>query len=76
MNEEARLLMLIWESISDFISTGDKQEAADAIVGSFVEGGHDLDLLFDADGECPFIDRALSAAQIEDEDEPYGEDEF
>ena len=67
MNEQAHLMTLIWEGLAEFISPGDKQEAADALVKSFMEF-HDIDELFDADGECPYIDRALAASGIEDDE--------
>lgn len=76
MNDESRLMMLIWESISDFISTNDKQTAAQALISSFVENGYEIDDLFDADGECPYIDRALVAIkENQDEDGDDAADE-
>jgi hypothetical protein len=74
MNEESRLLMLIWASVSDYISGGDKQQAADSLVESFVECGHEVEELYDADGECPFIDRALATVAAQDADD--GSDTF
>lgn len=79
MNDEARLMVLIWESISDFVISGEKQDAADALVASFVELGHDVEQLYDAEGECPFLDRALvsAAAANEDDEEPgYNDEEY
>lgn len=66
MNDESRLMMRIWEQVSEVISSGDKQDAADAIVNSFVEFGYDVETLYDADGECPYIDRALATAAAEE----------
>lgn len=74
MNEEAHLLALIWEAIGDLISSADKQDAADALVGSFIECGHEIESLYDADGECQFLDRALSSAH-ENENEGAEEED-
>ncbi len=75
MNEESRLMMQIWEAVSDFINSGEKQDAADAIVEAFVDSGHDVEQLYDAEGECPYIDRALTSAAAENEDIDENEDE-
>lgn len=79
MNDEARLLALAWEAVSDFISNSDKQEAANVLVDAFVEAGHEVEILFDAEGECNYLDRALTAnhdraLHEEDEEELYDED--
>lgn len=78
MNDEARLMMLIWESISDFISTSDKQTAAQALVSSFIESGHEIDELYDADGECPYIDKALASTKdvIDEDGEETGDEDY
>ena len=76
MNEEGRLLALAWESISDFISNGDKQDAANALVDAFVEAGIDVEALFDAEGECNYLDRAMTAnhdRSLAEEEEELGE---
>lgn len=80
MNDEARLLALSWEAISDFIPNSDKQEAANVFVDAFVEAGHDVETLFDAEGECNYLDRAMTAnhdrSQAEEEDEINGDDGY
>lgn len=68
MNDEARLMMQIWERVSDYINSGEKQDAADAMVEAFIDSGHDVETLYDAEGECPYIDRALTSAAAENED--------
>lgn len=76
MNDEARLMMTVWEAVSDYVSSGCKQDAADALVGAFVEVGHDVELLYDADGECPYLDRALASAATEEEEPALDEEEW
>lgn len=73
MNDESRLMISIWTAVSDFIANGDKQDAADALVESFVEQGHDVETLYDADGECPYIDRALASKAADAENDGFGE---
>jgi hypothetical protein len=78
MNEEYRLMMHIWLALTDYIPAGAKQEAADDLVDSFVEHGIPIGELYDAEGECPYIDRALATAAeaAAEEEEPVdGEDE-
>lgn len=79
MNDEARLLFSLWESVGEFVPASDKQEAAAQMIRSLIEiGGHDFDLLHDAEGECPYLDKAITeiAAEIaEEEDEVEYEDE-
>ena len=68
MNEESRLLMMIWESLGDFISKGDKPEAAKAVVAAFIEMGNDARELFNLEGEDEHIDAALTEAMEDEED--------
>lgn len=66
MNDEARLLYSLWESVSDFIPTGERQEAATALINVLIElNDNDINLLHDAEGECPHLDRALEAVADE-----------
>ena len=69
MNDEARLLLSIWEAVQDYIPTGDRQEAALGVIKSLVELGNDLELLHDAEGECPYLDRALNEAALDQDEE-------
>lgn len=73
MDEEAHLISSIWERISDYISTGYKQDAANALVHAFLDVGIEIEELADAEGECPILDRAL-AERREPEDYLYDED--
>lgn len=80
MNDEARLLFSLWETVGEFVPNGDKQEAASQMIRTLIDvGGNDFDLLHDAEGECPHLDRALAeiAAEIaEDEDDLSDEIEW
>ena len=71
MDDEARLLALVWEGMSDFVSTSDKQEASTALVNAFMESGYEITDLFDAMGECSYLDKALTTKH----DEVIAEDE-
>jgi hypothetical protein len=77
MNDEARLLFGLWEAVSDLIPTGDRQEAAANLIRVLIEqGGNDIDLLHDAEGECPYLDRALEEVAeelAEDADDLFDE---
>ncbi len=73
MNEEARLLVSLWEAVSDHIPAGSRQEAGASMIRVMMEYGHDLALLHEAESECPFLDRALD--QVSDEEgEEFEED--
>ena len=66
MNDEARLLFGLWESVSDVIPLGERQEAAANMIRVLIEqNGNDIDLLNDAEGECPHLDRALAEVTVE-----------
>lgn len=71
MNEESRLLMLIWESLDTIIPKSSKDAAAVAIVEAFSEMGHDARNLFDLEGEDEHIDAALTLKMEDEEDEDY-----
>ena len=77
MNDEARLLYALWEGISDLVPTGDRQEAAASMIRVLIElNDSDINLLHDAEGECPYLDRALEevAEEVrEDADELFDE---
>ena len=68
MNEESRLLMLIWEGLDNLIPASNKAVAATAIVAAFGEMGHDARDLFDLEGEDEYIDAALTD-RMEDEEQ-------
>lgn len=59
MNDEAQLLLLIWESVQEYIPQRDKKEVATAIIKHMSEYGNDLSLLRDAEGEDHVLDIAL-----------------
>lgn len=72
MNDEARLLFSIWESISEFIAPNDRREAAKTIILNLIEhNSSELRLLHDAEGECPHLDDALEEVfqEIEEDSE-------
>lgn len=72
MNQEARLLYRLWESVSEVLPMGERQEAAESMIRALVElNDMDINLLHDAEGECPYLDRALVvvADEIREEDE-------
>jgi hypothetical protein len=79
MNDEAQLLSTIWDAIEGYISTNEKQEAAEAIIKTLIDNGNDLPLLQDAEGNCNYLDRALAAVESEQEEvetdlyDEYGE---
>ncbi len=73
MNDEAQLLVLIWESIQEYIPHKEKKEVASAIVRHMTEYGHDLQLLRDAEGEDNVLDTVLNEF-IEEEDDDLFED--
>lgn len=80
MNDEARLLFSIWETVSEVIPTGERQEAAAGIIRALIEQGScDIDLLHDVEGECAYLDRALAEVAAENADPEdyldYGDDE-
>jgi len=68
MNDEAQLLLLIWESVQEYIPARDKKEVASAIIRHMTEYGNDLQLLRDVEGEDPILDAILEELD-EDEDE-------
>lgn len=76
MTDESRLLASIWERVGDFISAGDKKEAAAAMLRGFLDVGYEIHDLIDADGECPYMDKALAEMMNEAEDEFYEEPEY
>lgn len=74
MNDEARLLFALWESVSEVIPVGERQEAAASMIRTLIDhGDNDFNLLHDAEGEDPYLDRALAevAAEIAEDDEDH-----
>ncbi len=77
MNDESLLLLSVWEKLNPFMSaSADKQEAAEALVTTLIELGYDIDTLYDVDGECPYLDRALTTVAARDEDDEEEEELF
>jgi hypothetical protein len=74
MNEESRLLMQVWGALGDYVRTGEKSDAAVALVRALVDLGYDVEEFCDAQGECPFIDSALDGLAADDEEENEDED--
>lgn len=66
MNDEAQLLLLIWESVQEHIPQREKKEVASSIIKHMIEYGHDLQLLRDVDGEDHILDSVIEEL---DEDE-------
>jgi hypothetical protein len=74
MNDEARLLFALWETVNDVIPAAERQESAEQMIRALIEhANYDMDLLADADGECPYLDRAIAAVseEIREESELY-----
>ena len=69
MNEEAQLLYRLWENVQDFIPNAEKFEVAKSIIRTLLEFGNDIHLLYDAEGNCSYLDRALEAIEGEEDDE-------
>ena len=77
MNEEAQLLVTLWESIQEYIPTNEKQSMAEKVIQTLINYGNDFKLLHDAEGNCTFLDRALAAVGVEEEEETdYFFDEY
>ena len=79
MNEEAQLLSQLWENVQDNLPNSEKLEVAKAIIRTLIEFGNDIHLLYDAEGNCTYLDRALEAVEGEEEEsnEPLDEiDEY
>lgn len=82
MNEEARLLILLWETVSESLAVNERKDIAKAIIKVLIEENEmEFRLLQDAEGECQYLDAALSAYEeesLEEEDDLidiYGGDE-
>jgi hypothetical protein len=69
MNDESRLVATVWDTLSSFIGTGDKQEAANNLVEAIIDLGYDASDLHDAYGEDPYLDKALTAVSEADADD-------
>lgn len=77
MNEEAMLLVTLWEAIQDYIPAAEKVTVAESTIKTLMEFGNDIHLLHDAEGTCPYLDKALLAIAEEEEEEvmPLDEDD-
>lgn len=74
MNEEAQLLLTLWEKVQDHVANSHKAELSETIVRLLVEYGMDIRLLHDAEGEDTHLDNALmNVSEDEAEPDPYGE---
>ncbi len=72
MDDNAVLLLKIWEYLEDFINTSNKTEASERLVRAFINNGVDISDLNEAEGEDPYIDNALqNNVVLEDEDEVW-----
>ena len=69
MDDNAVLLLKIWEYLEDFINTNNKTEAAERLVRAFVNNGVDVSDLSDAEGEDPYLDNALTNHSSVDDEE-------
>ena len=59
MNEEAQLLLVLWETVQEHIPTNQKVEVAYTMIRKMMDYGCDLKLLRDAEDEDQFIEVAL-----------------
>lgn len=74
MDDEAQLLVEVWEAMKEFLPSNTLNDAADALVTSFINQGADIRVLLEAGEECPALERALEANR-DDEGEEENEDE-
>lgn len=75
MEDEAQLLVEVWEAMKDFLPSATCNDAAQALVAAFTNRGIELDDLEEAAEECPYLERALDAARGDDEDEGNEEED-
>lgn len=81
MNDNARLVLGIWQSISDFVPVNLRDDAAESLVRAFMETeGVELKELYDLTGDCQHLDAAIEVMEDEEEEDcdedPYGFDEL
>lgn len=69
MNEEARLLLSIWTALSEYIPVGDRKDAGKDLIKVLLDQGNDLELMRDAEDECPYLDKAISEAVEENQED-------
>jgi hypothetical protein len=78
MNSESKLVVELWDYFRDMIGAAKRQDAALHLLRMFEEYGFDIEKL-DIQGECDYIDEALTMMlddESEDEDGyDYGDDE-
>lgn len=74
MEDEAELLVEVWEAMKEFLPSNTLNDAAVALVAAFLNQGHDIRTLLEAGEECPVLERALEANK-DDENEEENEDE-
>jgi hypothetical protein len=81
MNDHARLVLLMWQSVSDFLPPASRDDAAEALIRTYMDT-EDVELkeFFDLSGDCQHLDAALEVLEealdnelehnyVEDEDE-------
>lgn len=74
MDDEAQLLVEVWEAMKEFLPSNTLNDSAAALVSAFINQGVDIRTLLEAGEECPALERALEANK-DDENEEENEDE-
>jgi hypothetical protein len=76
VNDHARLISLVWQSISDFIPMNARDDAAHALIRAYMDG-EDVEAteFYDLSGDCQHLDAALETLDESEEDHSYDVDD-
>lgn len=74
MNDHARLVLLMWQSIHDFLPHAVRDDAAEALLRTYMEH-EDIELkeFYDLSGDCQHLDAALEL--LDERDDNYEEED-
>jgi hypothetical protein len=74
MEDEATLLVEVWEAMKEYLPSNTLNDAADALVTAFINQGVDIRNLLEVGEECPVLERAIEANR-DDENDSESDDE-